>query len=98
MDSPAALQLRYLQTLNSISAEHNSTIIFPVPIDIVSNFMNYQQAGETPPQDSSQYQEFLQYQQTLQAQHSFPPQSQAARDETEDCSLKHLVGSDLTVT
>ena len=25
-------QLRYLQTLNSISAEHNSTIIFPVPI------------------------------------------------------------------
>ena len=39
-DSPAALQLRYLQTLNSISAEHNSTIIFPVPIDIVSNFMN----------------------------------------------------------
>merc|ERR1712088_460136 len=40
MDSPAALQLRYLQTLNSISAEHNSTIIFPVPIDIVSNFMN----------------------------------------------------------
>merc|ERR1719289_511521 len=35
-DSPAALQLRYLQTLNSISAENNSTIIFPVPIDIIS--------------------------------------------------------------
>merc|ERR1719264_1605859 len=35
-DSPAALQLRYLQTLNSISAENNSTIIFPVPIDIMS--------------------------------------------------------------
>jgi hypothetical protein len=33
-------QLRYLQTLNSISAENNSTIIFPVPIDILSNFMN----------------------------------------------------------
>lgn len=31
---PAALQLRYLQTLTEISAEHNSTIIFPVPIDI----------------------------------------------------------------
>merc|ERR1719297_54558 len=43
MDSPAALQLRYLQTLNSISAEHNSTIIFPVPIDIVSNFMSFSQ-------------------------------------------------------
>jgi len=39
MDSPAALQLRYLQTLNSISAENNSTIIFPVPIDILSHFM-----------------------------------------------------------
>merc|ERR1711997_928110 len=38
-DSPAALQLRYLQTLNSISAENNSTIVFPVPIDIISNFM-----------------------------------------------------------
>lgn len=31
-ESPAALQLRYLQTLSSISAEKNSTIIFPVPI------------------------------------------------------------------
>merc|ERR1719362_896285 len=39
MDNPAALQLRYLQTLNSISAENNSTIIFPVPIDILSEFM-----------------------------------------------------------
>merc|ERR1711990_270675 len=42
VDSPAALQLRYLQTLNSISAEHNSTIVFPVPIDIISNFMSQQ--------------------------------------------------------
>merc|ERR1719154_940164 len=40
MDSPAALQLRYLQTLNSISAENNSTIIFPVPIDTLSEFMS----------------------------------------------------------
>merc|ERR1719195_1890776 len=39
MDSPAALQLRYLQTLNSISAENNSTVIFPVPIDILNTFM-----------------------------------------------------------
>ncbi|XP_071797626.1 mechanosensory protein 2-like [Asterias amurensis] len=37
--SPNALQLRYLQTLNSISAEKNSTIIFPLPIDILSGFM-----------------------------------------------------------
>merc|ERR1711941_149671 len=42
-DCPAALQLRYLQTLNSISAEHNSTIIFPVPIYLVSNFLSQPQ-------------------------------------------------------
>ena len=35
-ESPGALQLRYLQTLNSISAEKNSTIIFPVPMDLFS--------------------------------------------------------------
>ena len=39
MDSPAALQLRYLQTLNNISAENNSTIIFPVPVDVISNMI-----------------------------------------------------------
>ncbi|XP_042207905.1 band 7 protein AGAP004871-like isoform X11 [Homarus americanus] len=37
-ESPAALQLRYLQTLSSISAEKNSTIVFPLPIDIISYF------------------------------------------------------------
>ena len=34
-----SLQLRYLQTLNGISAENNSTIVFPVPIDIMSSFL-----------------------------------------------------------
>jgi len=38
-ESPAALQLRYLQTLNSVSAEKNSTIIFPLPIDLVTHFL-----------------------------------------------------------
>jgi len=33
--SPGALQLRYLQTLNSISAEKNSTIIFPLPMEFI---------------------------------------------------------------
>ena len=33
--SGTALQLRYLQTLNSIAAERNSTIIFPLPIDML---------------------------------------------------------------
>ena len=36
---PAALQLRYLQTMNEMSAEHNTTTIFPVPIDLVKGFM-----------------------------------------------------------
>ncbi len=36
--SPAALQLRYLQTLNSISAEKNSTIVFPVPLEMMKGF------------------------------------------------------------
>ena len=38
--SPGALQLRYLQTLVEISAEKNSTIIFPLPIDILKPFMD----------------------------------------------------------
>jgi len=38
-ESPAALQLRYLQTLNSISAEKNSTIIFPLPLDLVTSLL-----------------------------------------------------------
>jgi regulator of protease activity HflC (stomatin/prohibitin superfamily) len=37
---PTALQLRYLQTLTEISAEKNSTIIFPIPIDIITAFMD----------------------------------------------------------
>ncbi len=32
---PAALQLRYLQTLTEIAVEKNSTIVFPLPIDLV---------------------------------------------------------------
>uniref|UniRef100_A0A8C7GMJ7 Stomatin (EPB72)-like 3a n=1 Tax=Oncorhynchus kisutch TaxID=8019 RepID=A0A8C7GMJ7_ONCKI len=38
-ESPSGLQLRYLQTLTTIAAEKNSTIIFPLPIDMVSHFM-----------------------------------------------------------
>jgi len=34
-----ALQLRYLQTLNDIAGEKTSTIVFPVPIDLMSRFM-----------------------------------------------------------
>ena len=37
--SPAALQLRYLQTLTTIAAERNSTIIFPLPMELMQCFM-----------------------------------------------------------
>lgn len=36
--NPSAIQLRYLQTLSDISAENASTIVFPVPIDLLSWF------------------------------------------------------------
>ena len=38
-DEPIALQLRYLQTLTEVASEKNSTIMFPVPIDLISAFM-----------------------------------------------------------
>ncbi|KAL1266651.1 hypothetical protein QQF64_002326 [Cirrhinus molitorella] len=42
-ESPSsALQLRYLQTLNTIAAKKNSTIIFPLAIYVMSHFMNVQ--------------------------------------------------------
>lgn len=37
---PQALQLRYLQTLSEIATENNSTIIFPLPIDLMESFKN----------------------------------------------------------
>jgi regulator of protease activity HflC (stomatin/prohibitin superfamily) len=36
--NPTTLQLRYLQTLTEIAAEQNSTIIFPLPIDLMKAF------------------------------------------------------------
>lgn len=38
--NPAALQLRYLQALTEIATEKNSTIIFPLPIDLIKMFMD----------------------------------------------------------
>ncbi len=37
---PVALQLRYLQTLTEIGVEKNTTVVFPLPIDILSYFQN----------------------------------------------------------
>ena len=37
---PMSLQLRFLQTLTELGAEKNSTIVFPVPIDIIKMFLD----------------------------------------------------------
>uniref|UniRef100_T1KYU4 Band 7 domain-containing protein n=1 Tax=Tetranychus urticae TaxID=32264 RepID=T1KYU4_TETUR len=47
-DSPAALQLRYLQTLSSIAAEKNSTIVFPVPMELFRGLIPHSFHAETP--------------------------------------------------
>ncbi len=47
--APGALQLRQLQTMAEISAEHNSTIIFPFPIEMLEAF---QAVGRTAPGSS----------------------------------------------
>jgi regulator of protease activity HflC (stomatin/prohibitin superfamily) len=38
--SPSALQLRFLQTLTEIATEKNSTILFPIPIDLIKHFIS----------------------------------------------------------
>ena len=45
---PAAMQLRYLQTLTEIGAEQNSTIIFPMPIDIIKPFLELMDKAGKP--------------------------------------------------
>ena len=56
------IQLRHLQTLNSIAAENSSTIIFPVPIDILSNFMNFGTNNNINLPPKQQPQPYQQYQ------------------------------------
>lgn len=38
--APQAMQLRYLQTLTAIAGEKTSTIIFPMPIDLISSVLS----------------------------------------------------------
>jgi regulator of protease activity HflC (stomatin/prohibitin superfamily) len=42
---PAAIQLRYLQTLTEIGVEKNTTVIFPLPIDIIGAWTRTLDAG-----------------------------------------------------
>src|SRR5438552_6190682 len=50
---PAAIQLRYLQTVTEIASENNSTTIFPIPLDLFRGFLGsvaQQAAAAQPPQ------------------------------------------------
>jgi regulator of protease activity HflC (stomatin/prohibitin superfamily) len=50
---PTTLQLRYLQTLTEIASERNSTLIFPLPIDLISMFMNRGKPGNSSGEDAT---------------------------------------------
>jgi regulator of protease activity HflC (stomatin/prohibitin superfamily) len=45
--NPVTIQLRYLQTLTEIGAEKNTTVVFPLPIDMVSAFLGQGNSGDT---------------------------------------------------
>jgi regulator of protease activity HflC (stomatin/prohibitin superfamily) len=45
---PAAMQLRYLQTLTEIGAEQNSTVVFPMPIDVIRPFLELLEKAGKP--------------------------------------------------
>jgi regulator of protease activity HflC (stomatin/prohibitin superfamily) len=53
---PMALQMRYLQTLVELGAEHNTTLVFPVPLEMMSSFLpaksgDHKAAQAVPPRD-----------------------------------------------
>ena len=48
-ENPATLQLRYLQTLLDIGVNQNSTIVFPLPLDMVKPFVERGASSSVPP-------------------------------------------------
>lgn len=44
-EAPASLQLRYLQTLLELGADQNSTVVFPLPVDIIGPFLDKFRTG-----------------------------------------------------
>jgi regulator of protease activity HflC (stomatin/prohibitin superfamily) len=47
-ESPASIQLRYLQTLLELGADQNSTVVFPLPIDIIGPFLHNLRTQASP--------------------------------------------------
>jgi regulator of protease activity HflC (stomatin/prohibitin superfamily) len=50
--NPAALQLRYLQTLTEVGVNQNSTIVFPLPIDVIRPFLEAAEAASDAQQQA----------------------------------------------
>ncbi len=48
-ESPGALQLRALQTLAEVASEHNSTLVFPIPIELLAGFLGKAQPPRAAP-------------------------------------------------
>jgi regulator of protease activity HflC (stomatin/prohibitin superfamily) len=46
--NPVTLQLRYLQTLAEIGGQQNSTVVFPMPIDLIRPLLDVMQKGSSP--------------------------------------------------
>jgi regulator of protease activity HflC (stomatin/prohibitin superfamily) len=46
--NPATMQLRYLQTLNEIGVNQNTTVVFPLPMDLVKPILDATSKAETP--------------------------------------------------
>ena len=53
-DHPMALQLRYLQTMREMSAEKNTTTIFPFPLDLFRPFLKFLDAGSADAADAGE--------------------------------------------
>jgi len=55
---PATIQLRYLQTLREIATDQSSTIIFPLPLDLITPFLEIMKGhGGPAPEAKAQEQE-----------------------------------------
>ena len=52
--SPTSLQLRYLQSLLELGADQSSTVVFPLPVDIVGPFLNKMMSGGSEPAPQNQ--------------------------------------------
>jgi regulator of protease activity HflC (stomatin/prohibitin superfamily) len=46
--NPASLQLRYLQTLLEIGSNQNTTVVFPLPMDMIEPFLGGEQGRKRP--------------------------------------------------